>query len=43
MENISATDDLTELEFSPLTPEEVNQLEGRAYLLDVHANAVKQL
>lgn len=31
-------DDLTELEFSPLVPEEAVALEDRVYLLGVHAD-----
>ncbi|WP_183091653.1 hypothetical protein [Streptomyces radicis] len=33
-----AADDLTELEFSPLTPDEAVALEDRIYLVGVHAD-----
>ncbi|GAA2220381.1 hypothetical protein GCM10009850_122340 [Nonomuraea monospora] len=34
----SAEDELVELEFSPLTPEEADAVDDRVYLLGVHAD-----
>jgi hypothetical protein len=42
-ETSNETEDLTELDFSPLAPEEAEALEDRVYLLGVHADGVRAL
>jgi hypothetical protein len=41
MNPANLTDDLTELEFAPLAPEESAALEDRVYLLGAHADGVR--
>jgi hypothetical protein len=42
MAHADAVDDLAELQFSPVTPEEIAEIDDRVYLLGVSAEQVKR-